>query len=555
MTYLPRVVSHVAQPLVVEPQTSECSPGMPLHQKCCVELSGHVTVLFSSTSQRHVTLRTAGVALLAAAVPGMTSSTGVLSGAGVGANVAVGAAEIDGADVGAGVGATVGATVGPGVGTALGGGETVGAAVGAAVVGASVGAGVTSWRRRRAALRRRRAVASAEPAPASPRPKRIVSDDAAEPFLSPPCGLAENCDSSVVKSTSAERLSAADVFRPSDGPSSAAVVEPSDMETTWFALEYTSLETPTAASFAMIVSSWALARLSATPRSTVDAAATSAAAAAASSSYEYEYKDVWLPARRRRRRAQRAAVRRRRVPLPVDAASSGVSKSALPSMLDTAPAAASAVDDSPLPRPTSPADAERPLTMSRASKAELSSSARGSAMGPPTATVVCSIASGSAFMSSVAALASEPTMPPSRLGSSSAPCRRRRDGSPTAATAALDVAATAEHTADRSAAANALSRSSFVRFASASASRTFSMTTTDVSPWPLAPTWSTTTTRRVTLPRAASSSSLSRRRRARRRSRPPRPPPRPLVATGTERRTSASFGSAVGVRRTESSVS
>merc|ERR1719352_1407987 len=93
------VVSHVAQPLVVEPQTSECSPGMPLHQKCCVELSGHVTVLFSSTSQRHVTLRTAGVALLAAAVPGMTSSTGVLSGAGVGANVAVGAAEIDGADV------------------------------------------------------------------------------------------------------------------------------------------------------------------------------------------------------------------------------------------------------------------------------------------------------------------------------------------------------------------------------------------------------------------------------------------------------------------------
>ena len=91
MTYLPRVVSHVAQPLVVEPQTSECSPGMPLHQKCCVELSGHVTVLFSSTSQRHVTLRTAGVALLAAAVPGMTSSTGVLSGAGVGANVAVGA--------------------------------------------------------------------------------------------------------------------------------------------------------------------------------------------------------------------------------------------------------------------------------------------------------------------------------------------------------------------------------------------------------------------------------------------------------------------------------
>ena len=164
MTYLPRVVSHVAQPLVVEPQTSECSPGMPLHQKCCVELSGHVTVLFSSTSQRHVTLRTAGVALLAAAVPGMTSSTGVLSGAGVGANV----------------------TVGAGVGTALGGGETVGAAVGAAVVGASVGAGVTSWRRRRAALRRRRAVASAEPAPASPRPKRIVSDDAAEPFLSPP---------------------------------------------------------------------------------------------------------------------------------------------------------------------------------------------------------------------------------------------------------------------------------------------------------------------------------------------------------------------------------
>ena len=457
--------------------------------------------------------------------------------------MAVGAAEIDGADVGAGVGATVGATVG----AALGGGETVGAAV----VGASVGAGVTSWRRRRAALRRRRAVASAEPAPASPRPKRIVSDDAAEPFLSPPCGLAENCDSSVVKSTSAERLSAADVFRPSDGPSSAAVVEPSDMETTWFALEYTSLETPTAASFAMIVSSWALARLSATPRSTVDAASTS-------SSYEYEYKDVWLPARRRRRRAQRAAVRRRRVPLPVDAASSGVSKSALPSMLDTAPAAASAVDDSPLPRPTSPADAERPLTMSRASKAELSSSARGSAMGPPTATVVCSIASGSAFMSSVAALASEPTMPPSRLGSSSAPCRRRRDGSPTAATAALDVAATAEHTADRSAAANALSRSSFVRFVSASASRTFSMTTTDVSPWPLAPTWSTTTTRRVTLPRAASSSSLSRRRRARRRSRPPRPPPRPprpLVATGTERRTSASFGSAVGVRRTESSVS
>ena len=528
---------------------------MPLHQKCCVELSGHVTVLFSSTSQRHVTLRTAGVALLAAAVPGMTSSTGVLSGAGVGANVAVGAAEIDGADV---VGAGVGAAVGAAVGTALGGGETVGAAVGAAVVGASVGAGVTSWRRRRAALRRRRAVASAEPAPASPRPKRIVSDDAAEPFLSPPCGLAENCDSSVVKSTSAERLSAADVFRPSDGPSSAAVVEPSDMETTWFALEYTSLETPTAASFAMIVSSWALARLSATPRSTVDAAATSAAAAAASSSYEYEYKDVWLPARRRRRRAQRAAVRRRRVPLPVDAASSGVSKSALPSMLDTAPAAASAVDDSPLPRPTSPADAERPLTMSRASKAELSSSARGSAMGPPTATVVCSIASGSAFMSSVAALASEPTMPPSRLGSSSAPCRRRRDGSPTAATAALDVAATAEHTADRSAAANALSRSSFVRFASASPSRTFSMTRTDVSPWPLAPTWSTTTTWRVTLPRAASSSSLSRRRRARRRSRPPRPPPRPprpLVATGTERRTSASFGSAVGVRRTESSVS
>mmetsp|Transcript_9426 Transcript_9426/g.27625 ORF Transcript_9426/g.27625 Transcript_9426/m.27625 type:complete len:289 (+) Transcript_9426:1376-2242(+) len=288
MTYLPRVVSHVAQPLVVEPQTSECSPGMPLHQKCCVELSGHVTVLFSSTSQRHVTLRTAGVALLAAAVPGMTSSTGVLSGAGVGANVAVGAAEIDGADVGAIVGATVGATVGAGVGTALGGGENVGETVGAAVVGASVGAGVTSWRRRRAALRRRRAVASAEPAPASPRPKRIVSDDAAEPFLSPPCGLAENCDSSVVKSTSAERLSAADVFRPSDGPSSAAVVEPSDMETTWFALEYTSLETPTAASFAMIVSSWALARLSATPRSTVDAASTSAAAAAASSSYEYE---------------------------------------------------------------------------------------------------------------------------------------------------------------------------------------------------------------------------------------------------------------------------
>ena len=52
-----------------------------------------IVFLFSSTSQRHVTLRTAGVALLAAAVPGMTSSTGVLSGAGVGANVAVGAAE------------------------------------------------------------------------------------------------------------------------------------------------------------------------------------------------------------------------------------------------------------------------------------------------------------------------------------------------------------------------------------------------------------------------------------------------------------------------------
>ena len=142
---------------------------MPSHSSVWVVLSGHVTVTFSSRSQRHVTLMTsdAGSTVSSdARVPGMTSETGV---------VVVGAATV----------AFVQLV------------PLTRVQLASVLLFASVALARDadpSWSRRRFdAWRRRRRPADAP----SLNPKRTASDVASAPPASPPCGFAVNCESSV----------------------------------------------------------------------------------------------------------------------------------------------------------------------------------------------------------------------------------------------------------------------------------------------------------------------------------------------------------------------
>ena len=161
-------------------------------------------------------------------------------------------------------------------------------------------------------------------------------------------------------STSPEGSKPADVSSPSDGPTAAGPAAPPALERTWFADAYASDDTPTASSFAMMVSICAFARLSAVPSNAPDAgagagtnvgdvvgdavgAAVPSSSVALASIRRLRIDPVlpWYP----------SANRRRRVSLPAEAAAAGVSKSDDDNMLDTTAADESAVDDAPPPRP------------------------------------------------------------------------------------------------------------------------------------------------------------------------------------------------------------